>query len=158
MTAHRSKKKQQTATLFLYEYIYIYISYELTAINNVTNSTGMHTLLAYAPEQMCLQHCTYISHCTLTLVYLQTPHYCKYHEKSLKPAIFIYHTNTKYVPATIMPLKCYKHASSPKYLTCIYGENVPIYMPHMSLLPSLMQPELLYTNSNDPTTQPNNIY
>ena len=47
----------------------IYTSYELTAINNVTKSTAIHNfiLLAYATEQICLLHCTYMSHCTNTV-------------------------------------------------------------------------------------------
>ena len=45
-------------------------SYECTAINNVTRSTGIHfTLLAYAPKQ-CLPHCIHMPHCTTTVVYI----------------------------------------------------------------------------------------
>ena len=29
-----------------------------------------YTLLAYAPEQKCLLHCIYISHCTSTIIYI----------------------------------------------------------------------------------------
>ena len=50
-------------------YISTYTSSELTTINNVTRSIGIHsTLLAYAPEQRYLPHCTYVSHCTSTVV------------------------------------------------------------------------------------------
>ena len=32
------------------------------------------TLMVYAPEQICLPHCTYMYHCTATVVYIKTPH------------------------------------------------------------------------------------
>ena len=31
------------------------------------------TLLAYAPKHICLPHCTYMYHCTTTIVYIHTP-------------------------------------------------------------------------------------
>ena len=34
------------------------------------------TLLTYILEQTCLPHCTYMSHCTCTVMYIQSPHYC----------------------------------------------------------------------------------
>ena len=37
----------------------VYILYEATAVNSITRSTGVHhTLLAYAPKQICLPHHT----------------------------------------------------------------------------------------------------
>ena len=49
----------------------------LTAIHNVTNSTGIHVfhITGICPKLICLQHCTHISCCTSTVVYIQTPHY-----------------------------------------------------------------------------------
>ena len=32
------------------------------------------TLVAYDPEQVCLPHCIYMSHCTTIVVYIYTPH------------------------------------------------------------------------------------
>ena len=54
-----------------------YASYECPAVNNVTMNTDIHTflLLAYAHEQICLPHCSYISHCTSTVGYIKIPHY-----------------------------------------------------------------------------------
>ena len=37
-----------------------------------------YTLLAYALEQIYLPYCTYMSHCTCNVVYINTPHYCTY--------------------------------------------------------------------------------
>ena len=54
------------------------------------------TLLAYTPELTCLPHCTYMSQCTSTLVYIQ---------KQQQTATLIYHTIAICVPTTNMPLK-----------------------------------------------------
>ena len=53
-------------------YCDIYTSYELTAINNVTIHSGIHTfiLLAYASEQIHLPHCICMSHHTATVIYI----------------------------------------------------------------------------------------
>ena len=53
-------------------YIYICASYELNAINYVTSNSGIHnfTLLPHAPEQIYVPKCTYMSHCTATVVYI----------------------------------------------------------------------------------------
>ena len=52
-------------------YISTPTSYEHTTINNVTTSTGIHnfTLMAYIPKQICLPHCTYMFYCTNTVLY-----------------------------------------------------------------------------------------
>ena len=49
------------------------------------------SLLPYAPEQICLPHCIYMSHCTSAVVYIQTPHYCSHPSKinELKPKFTI---------------------------------------------------------------------
>ena len=46
------------------------------------------TLLAYVPEQICLLHCTYMSHCISTVVYIETPHYCTHPSKTIKCNIY----------------------------------------------------------------------
>ena len=51
------------------------------------------TLLTYAPEQICLLHCIYMSHYPTTLVYIQTPHYCIYICKTSNPAGFEFSSN-----------------------------------------------------------------
>ena len=42
------------------------------------------TLLAYAPEQICLQHHTYMNHCITTVVYIETPQYRTYQYKEVQ--------------------------------------------------------------------------
>ena len=51
-----------------------------------------------------------------------------------------------WVPATNMPIKCYIYVTCVHYLICISGRSMPIYMPHMNLLPT-MSPEKHYTNA-----------
>ena len=54
-----------------HNYVSINASYELNVRNNATRYTGIHfTLLAYAPEKICLPHCTYMSHCTTIIIYI----------------------------------------------------------------------------------------
>ena len=62
----------QLLNVHIYDnYVSIYASYELSAINNMTWSTGLNfTLPPCAPEHICLQHLTYMSHCSFTVVYI----------------------------------------------------------------------------------------
>ena len=48
-----------------------------------------------------------------------------------------------------MPLKCQKYGIGPISSTCIYGERMPIYKPHMKLFTLMMSEELLYTDDDD---------
>ena len=74
--------------------------------------TNIHfTLLAYAPEQMCLWHCTYMIHCTTTVVFIETQHYCTYAVKKKN-----LHRYSTYLPNMSQEQKC------PSNVTC---------MPHM---------------------------
>ena len=52
-----------------------------------------------------------------------------------------------------MPLKSHKYDICPKYLTCIYGGNMPIYMPCTKLVSLMMYPESLYTDNDDATAR-----
>ena len=100
------------------------------------------TLQAYAPKQICSPHWTWMSHCTSTVAYIQTPHYCTHPSEIIKLQQFIYHTTAKYVPAMNMPLKCHN------YLTCINAGSMPIYMPCMNSLALTKWPDALYTDYN----------
>ena len=56
---------------------YIYASYELTTINNVTRNIDINfTLLAYAPDQICLPHCIYMSYHTTNVAYMSSQYHC----------------------------------------------------------------------------------
>ena len=60
-------------------------------------------LLALDSEQICILHCIQRSHCTATVVYIQTPHSCIYKLKQQQQgAIFIYHATAIFLP-TYMP-------------------------------------------------------
>ena len=52
-----------------------------------------------------------------------------------------------------MPLKSHKYGIFLNYSMCIYWWSMPIYMPHMKLLPSMMEPESLYTGNDDDNAQ-----
>ena len=81
------------------------MSYELTAINNMTRSTAIPhlTLLAYDSEQIyqpqcihVLVHCHCSRHTDPTLLHISLKH----HNEA-----FISHTFAIYVPDTNMPIK-----------------------------------------------------
>ena len=132
--------------------VYIYISYKITSINNVIRITDIHfTLLAYSPKQMHLPHCTCMSHCTAIVVHIDLTllHISVKHNKCNFNATLNEDATAIYMPATNMLFKCYRHAICPKSSTCIYIGGMPIYMSHMKLFPSMMQPELLYTDKYD---------
>ena len=48
-----------------------------------------------------------------------------------------------------MPLKCNIYANYPTNLMSIHGGSMPIHMPHINSLASLMLPGVLYTDNND---------
>ena len=94
--------------IFRYEAIMsVYTSHEFIAINNFTGRIHIHsTLLAYAPEQICLPHCTYVPlhfnyspHTDQTLLHTST----KNNELQHLLTIVL----QKYVPGTNTPLKCH---------------------------------------------------
>ena len=88
--------------------------------------TMYSTLLAYAPNQICLPHWTYV------LLKL----YCSIHmdPTSLQPSIrnqtatFICNT-TAYM---FQPQICPSNTICPNYLTCINEGGMPVYIPHMN--------------------------
>ena len=79
-------------------HINVYVSYQLTAINNVTRNTGnIHfTLMLCSPEQICLPYLSKMSHCTITVVYIQTTSVQSYPQNK-KKASFIYQTIAIYI-------------------------------------------------------------
>ena len=60
--------------------ISVHMSYEVTAIINVTTSTGIHTfhITGICLWAICLPHCSGMLHCTTTVVYIGTLLYCIY--------------------------------------------------------------------------------
>ena len=116
-----------------YNYVNISTSYELNTMNNVTMTTGMHTfhITAYAPEQICLSHCTYMSHCTSTIVYTDPTFLCTSIKNKLQYILTNYCKiceKNKYTPQ--MPLTCHM----PKLLDMHLWGSMPIFMPHKQSL------------------------
>ena len=72
-------------------YISIYVPYELTVINNVTTSTGIHTfhIIGICLWKICLPHCTFMFHCTSYVVYIWAVHYCTHPSKSINYNIYL---------------------------------------------------------------------
>ena len=97
------------------------------------------TLLTYAPRQICQPY--YMSYCTVTGVYKQTPHYCTYPLKIT--ATFINHGTVIHVLAINMPIKCHMCSLPDLHL---WG-SLPVYVPNMKLQPSVMWPEMLSTDA-----------
>ena len=60
------------------------------------------TLLAYAPEQICLPYLICMSHCIKTVLYMNTQHHCTYRLMKWQTTNFIYHTTAIYVPTANM--------------------------------------------------------
>ena len=57
---------------------------------------------------------------------------------------FIYHPTAKYVPATIMPIKCHIYVICQNYLTGINDGSMLTHMLHMSSQTLTMWPGALY--------------
>ena len=84
-----------SSLLILDNYINIHASYELTATNSVTRSTGILTfhITAICHEHLCLTHCTCIFCYSSTIVYKYTQHYCTHQSKITTKLNLIYHEN-----------------------------------------------------------------
>ena len=87
----------------------IYTSYELTAINNLTRSTGIHTFHITGI-------CFWTYKCATLYIYISLHFSCSLPVnptlmhisiKNQYTAMFIYHTTAKSVPVTYVPLKCH---------------------------------------------------
>ena len=94
------------------------------------------TILAYAPEQICLLHCIYMSHCTATVVFIQNQHWCTYQSKNNKLQLLF----TMVLPYMCQQQICPSHATFANYLSCISWGS----MPHMNSLSSVIWPEALF--------------
>ena len=69
--SHQIPHIQISSYAAMRKYINVHVSYKLTAINNVPGMVNIHlTLLAYAPQQVSLQYCSHMFHCT---------YYCSVH-------------------------------------------------------------------------------
>ena len=67
------------------------------------------TLLAYVLVQICLQYCTYISHCISTVRYLhEDPILLLVSVQTQQNVTSIYDATAIHVPATNIPLKYHK--------------------------------------------------
>ena len=88
------------------------------------------TSFAYAPEKICLPCCAYMLHCTNTILYMQTTHYCTWELKQRQSATFNYYDIVMYKPITVIPLKC----------------HIYIYIPHMPITSSADTRHFLYAS------------
>ena len=109
---------------------------------------GIHTshIVGIAPEQICLPHCTYMSHCTATVIY-KGPLLLHTSVKKRKcnfnlPCHNYICANNKYA------LKCQIYDICKNYLTGIYGATMPICMPLIELPPLMMKPKSLHTDKD----------
>ena len=106
------------------------------------------TLLAYAPEQICL-HLYVPLHFYCTIHMDQTLlHTSAIQQETVK---FIYHANAIYLPATNMHLKWSIYATCVNYMTCIKWGAKPIYMSHMNSVASTMWLRPVYMNDDTDT-------
>ena len=110
----------------------IYASYQLTAINNVTTSTGIYTFHIF--WHMPLNNMSATLH-----IYFLLHFYCSIHidptllyvkVKTQQTATFNYNAITIYVPIIDMPLKC----PICQYVMCRYQTCVSINNPYMNSL------------------------
>ena len=84
------------------------------------------TLLPYATEQLCLSHCTCMSHYTFTVVYIQTLHYCT-HSWEINKSYFLCHITVKYWPVANMPSNVTSTAYAQFLNIHLWGEVSNIY-------------------------------
>ena len=96
------------------------------------------TILSHACEQICLPHCTCMSHCTTTIVYMMIPNDCK--NIVQKQQI---HNIPSYCTSSVTCATC------TNYLMRINGQNVSMYLQHMNSMASKRWPRALYTYDND---------
>ena len=106
-------------------YVSIYMQY----INSVPSTMWpgaliyiYYTLLAYAPEQICLPYCTYMSHCTSNIVCIQTHITAHIKQNSINCNIYLPYY-CKICASKNISLKC--HILN--YFTCINGGSMQIY-------------------------------
>ena len=85
------------------------------------------TQLAYAPEQICLPHHTFISHCTNTVLYVDPILLHTQIKKKQLTATLIYHINGIHMP--------HMHI-----ISCAYETTVSVHIPHVSSMQSIMWP------------------
>ena len=75
--------------------------------------------MGYIPDQIWLQKCTFLSYCTITLVY-RDPQKCTYQSKTSN-ATFTYHVIVINVPIRNKPIKGKIYAICTNYVMCING-------------------------------------
>ena len=100
------------------------------------------------PINTYASHTAYKFHCISTVVDILTQNYCTYQSKKQKYTTLIYYAITIYVSATNMPQKCHIYAICANYSMCINVGSMPMYIPHMNSLTSIMWPGTLYADDD----------
>ena len=96
------------------------------------------TILWYAPKQIWSPHCTCMSNCNATVVYI---HSYMYQSKTNT----LQHSFTILLPHMCQQQICPANTTCSNYMMCINGECMQVYMPHMSFLSSMTSQEMFYT-------------
>ena len=116
-------------------YVSIYTSHEPNAISNMTRSTGVNT---FHMTDLCPGaniHATLHMHVPFLHI---DPTFLHISLKNQQNATLIQHIIAKDVPVIYLPLQFHKYCICPHYLTRIYGESMPIYIPNMKFVPLMM--------------------
>ena len=103
------------------------------------------TLLGYAPDQICLPHCTHIPLHFYCSLHIDPKVLHNFHQISIHCNIYLPY----YFKNMCQPQICPSNAICPYYLICIHGGSMPIYIPHMNTVVSSMWQGVLYIDDND---------
>ena len=122
----------------LHNSVSVYTSYEPTAINIVTGSTGIHTphIIGICPSTNIPTTLYIHAHCTATAFY--TPQYCIYRSHKQLSATLIHHAVAIYVSKTNISLKCLISATYINKFMCRYNTTRSVYMLHINSLQTKM--------------------
>ena len=120
---------------------YFMCRYETTISAHISNTNSLQwtmwpgilickhsTLLAYFPEQIFLPHCTYMSHSTSAIVYIQMLHHCTQPWK----ITWLQHLSMILLQNMCQQQICLSNnhiCNMPKLLNMHIGGNMSIYMP-----------------------------
>ena len=93
------------------------------------------TLLAYAPEQICLLYCTYVLlHCQSSLNIDPTLLHISVKINNIKQFTMLlpYMCPQQICPLNVTCVPWMTHVKCPNYLMCINEWSMPIYIPHIN--------------------------
>ena len=129
--------------LCTWDILSLYISYEINAINNVTRSTGIHTfpITGICPwTNMPATWHRYISLYLCCSLPIDFTYAANIHQKSIPLQAWSMGRpySCKICASNKYTLKCHQYTTCPNNLICMYRGSMPIYMPHIKLLPSMM--------------------